>query len=100
MALFHRPTLNNRAVFPYLVQLIAKCITKWLGAYEWRGDHIKYKVLWGRRFSIDVPSTSMDNTRVFATYGAPGGVTIFLTHDMKRHVWRSPTLARHLKIVW
>ena len=99
MALFHRPTLNNRAVFLYLNQLIAKCITKWLGACKWRGDYMKYKVSCGRRFSMDVPSTSMDNTRVFATYGAPGGVTIFFAHDMKCHVWRSPRLARHLKIV-
>ena len=47
---------------------------------------------------MDVPSIAMDNTRVFATNGAPVGVTIFLNHDMKRHVWRSPTSARHLKI--
>ena len=59
---------------------------------------MKYNISWGRRFSIGVTRVAMENTRVFATNGAPVGVTIFLNHDMKRHVWRSPTSARHLKI--
>ena len=47
---------------------------------------------------MGVPRVAMDNTRVFATNGAPVGVTIFLNHDMKRHIWRSPTTARRLKV--
>ena len=47
---------------------------------------------------MGVPRVAMDNTRVFATNRAPVGVAIFLNYDMKRHVWRSPTSARHLKI--